>query len=226
MKTEEKYAPTNLDEVIYPSHAVQLRIQAYATGQMEGHVMLHGPNGTGKSSVAQLLVRAIGGPNARLETDDFDELLAKPKLRDYMRNASAWARFTPGDKYFVIFNEFDKAKRGVSKFWTALDECGDGVMAIITTNHPMNIDRSVRSRFDLIEMSGVSASAALPRIQYALNAEGLALPDAQVLYYLQQIEHLMDFRKYFKKADDLLFMHRNGLPFPKWKTVAPTFRVV
>ena len=226
MKTEVKYAPTSLSEVIFPNHAVQRRIHAYATGQLEGHVMLHGPNGTGKTTLAHLLVHAIGGTNARLETDDFDELLAKPKLRDYMRNASAWARFTPSDKYFLILNEFDNAKRGVSKFWTALDACGDGVMAIITTNHPMSIDRSVRSRFDMIEFPGVSARAVLPRIQYVLNAEGLTLPDAQVLHYLQQVEHLMDLRKYFKKADELLYLHSNGQPFPKWKASASTLKVV
>lgn len=226
MKTEVKYAPTSLSEVIFPNHAVQRRIHAYATGQLEGHVILHGPNGTGKTTLAHLLVNAIGGTNARLETNDFDELLAKPKLRDYMRNASAWARFTPSDKYFLILNEFDNAKRGVSKFWTALDACGDGVMAIITTNHPMSIDRSVRSRFDMIEFPGVSARAVLPRIQYVLNAEGLTLPDAQVLHYLQQVEHLMDLRKYFKKADELLYLHSNGQPYPKWKASAPTLKVV
>ena len=226
MNTAQKYAPQNLNEVIYPNKGVQRRIQAYATGQLQGHVMLHGPNGTGKTSLARLLVHAIGGADARLEKDDFDELLSKPKLGEYMRNASAWARLTPGDKYFLILNEFDNAKRGVSKFWTALDACEDGVMAIITTNHPMNIDRSVRSRFDMIEIPGVSARAALPRIQYALHAEGLVLPDPQVLFYLQEVEHMMDLRKYFKKADELLYLQRNGKTFPLWKASAPSFKVV
>ena len=226
MKCENKYAPTNLNEVIYPSLAVERRIKGYAAGQLEGHVMLYGPNGTGKTTVANLLVRAIGGKNARLEDCDIEELLAKPKLRDYLRNASAWARIAPGDKYFLILNEFDYAKRGVNKLWTALDECGDGAMAIITTNNPTSIDRAVRSRFDMIEIPGVSARAALPRIQHALNAEGLALPDPQVLFYLQEVEHMMDLRKYFKKADELLYLQRNGFKFPAWKPVSPTFKIV
>jgi replication-associated recombination protein RarA len=226
MKTAIKYAPTNLNEVIYPNATVERRIKAYAAKQLEGHVMLYGPNGTGKTTVAHLMVSAIGGTNPQLEQDDFEELLAKAKLRDYMRQACALARLTTSDKYFMVLNEFDNAKRGVSKFWTALDACEDGAMAIITTNHVMNIDRSVRSRFDMIEFPGVSAMAALPRIQYVLQAEGVTLPDAQVLHYLQSVENLMDLRKYFKVADELIFLQSNGLPFPRWKAIKPALQVV
>jgi replication-associated recombination protein RarA len=226
MKTAIKYAPTSLNEVIYPNATVERRIKAYAAKQLEGHVMLYGPNGTGKTSLAHLLVSAIGGANPQLEQDDFEELLAKAKLRDYMRQACALARLTTSDKYFMVLNEFDHAKRGVSKFWTALDACEDGAMAIITTNHVMNIDRSVRSRFDMIEFPGVSAMAALPRIQYVLQAEGVTLPDAQVLHYLQNVENLMDLRKYFKVADELIFLQSNGLPFPRWKAIKPALQVV
>jgi replication-associated recombination protein RarA len=226
MKTEIKYAPDSINQVIYPNVSVQRRIAAYAAGQLEGHVMLYGTNGTGKTTVAKLLVQAIGGADALLEDKDIDELLGMPKFKDYMKNICSVARLTASGKYFMVLNEFDKTKKEVSKFWTALDACGENVMVIITTNHAMEIDRAIRSRFDMIEMSGIPAVQAIQRVQLALKAEGLSLPDAQVLHYLKQVENLMDFRKYFKKADELLFLHSNGLAFPAWKAAAPALKII
>jgi replication-associated recombination protein RarA len=226
MKCEIKYAPTNLDEVIYPSVAVEHRIKGYARGQLEGHVMLHGPNGTGKTTVAKLLVQAIGGDAAMQEPLGYEELLAKQDLRDYLFNSAALAKLTVSRKHFLLLNEFDNAKKGVNKLWTALDDCGEGVMAIITTNEPMDIHKSVRSRCDVIEMPGITAMAVLRRVQYALQAEGLHLPDQQVLHYLKSQERLLDLRKYFKMADELLYLQSNGLPFPAWSGTPTAFKVV
>jgi replication-associated recombination protein RarA len=226
MKTSIKYTPASLNDVIFPSAAVERRIRAYAAGQMAGHIMLHGPNGTGKTTVAHLLVQAIGGADAQCETD-FEKMLAKPDdLKDCLRQSCALARLTTSGKHFMVFHEFDSVKRGVSKFWTALDDCEDDAMAIITTNNPMSIDRSVRSRFDMIHFPGITAQSALPRIQVVLTAEGLTLPDAQVLCYLRLVEHFMDLRKYFKQADELLFLHRTNQPLPAWKVAPPKLKVV
>lgn len=226
MKCEIKYAPNNLDEVIFPSTAVQRRIMGYATGQLSGHIILHGPNGTGKTTVANLLVKELGNGQPYVDRRDVDELLANPDLKMYLKQGAAFSAMTVSEKLFLVLNEFDNAKKNLSKFWTALDACGDGVMAVITTNEPMDIHKSIRSRCDVIEFPGITATAALERVQYCLKAEGLDLPDPQVLHYLKAYEHLLDLRKYFKVADEILYLWRNGDPMPPWTGQPKTLRVV
>jgi replication-associated recombination protein RarA len=226
MKCEIKYAPKNLAEVIYPSVAVERRIKGYATGQLEGHILLHGTNGTGKSTVAKLLVDSIGGANASVEYGVFEDLLEKNDLRGYLMNAASVGRLSQGKKHFLVLDEFDQAKKNLGTFWRALDVCGTDVMAIITTNKPMEIEKAIRSRFDLIEMNGLCAIAALPRIQFMLQSEGLNLPDQQVLHYLKLKERWMDMRKYAGVVDELLFLHNNQLPMPPWTAAQPNLKVV
>lgn len=226
MKCEEKYAPKNLDEVIYPSSAVKNKIMGYAQGYLEGNVLLYGSNGTGKTSLTRLLVDAIGGKDASVETDEFEQLLSKSDLKKYLRNSCSVAQFTDSKKHFIILNEFDQAKKNIGVFWRALDACGTDLMIIITTNKPMEIDISLRSRCDLIEMQMIKASNVLQRIQFILQAEGLNLPDQQVLSYLTAVEHLGDMRFYFRKADELLYLHAMGLSLPNWNPTTPALQVV
>lgn len=97
MKCEIKYAPRNLDEVIYPSVSVERRIKGYAAGQLEGNIILYGSNGTGKTTLANLLVKQLGGSHPQTERCDAEELLAKPDLKQYLRQAAAMAAITTSE---------------------------------------------------------------------------------------------------------------------------------
>lgn len=226
MKVALKYAPQNLGEVIYPDVASKIRIQALGSGQLHGHVMLWGPNGTGKTSIARLLINAIGGVGADVDDVDYDELLAKPDLNLYLQNSCAMSNLSGQGKFFILLNEFDNARVNPYKLWTAMDKCGDELMVIITTNEPMKVNKSVRSRCMEIPMPALTANIVLPRAQHILAAEGLVLPDAQVRAYLSNKQHSGDLRKYFALLDELLFLHNTGQAMPPWNPQTPVLNIV
>lgn len=213
MKCEEKYAPQNLNEVIYPNTAVERRIKAYASKGLEGHILLHGPNGTSKTSIANLLPYAIDGEHAIIEDKDFEDVLGQKNLKDYLHNACSINQWSVNEpKFYMVFNEFDNNSSKLHKLWTAMDDLGDMLMVIITTNEPTNIHKSVRDRCDVIGLPAVTVKSFLPRAQYILKAEGLVLPDYQVEYHLAQWEKFGSLRKYLRCLDELLFLNSNGLP--------------
>jgi hypothetical protein len=62
-----------------------------------------------------------------------------------------------------------------------------------------------------------------------LNAEGVTLPNTQVLHYLVQIQHTPDLRKYCRKVDELIYLVHNDLPLPPFANTAanqPQMKIV
>lgn len=224
-----KYAPKSLDEVVYPNAATENRITGYATGGLDGHIILWGPNGTGKTTIAQLLPNAIASGQAFVESESLDDLLKMNDLRGYLKQSAHTSQVLYGSKYFLVYDEADTAKGNLAKFWTAVDSCGSDAMVIFTTNNPMAIPASIRSRADEIAFPALSPQQFMPRAQHMLNAEEIRLPNAQVLHYLTQIQHTPDIRKYCKKVDEIIYLVQNNLPLPSFPSIAanqPKMKVV
>jgi replication-associated recombination protein RarA len=224
-----KYAPKSLNEVVYPNAATENRIAGYASGGLDGHIILWGPNGTGKTTVAQLLPNAIASGQALIESKILDNLLKMNDLKGYLKQSAHNSQVLYGSKYFLIYDEADTVKGNLAKFWTAVDGCGSDAMVIFTTNNPMAIPASIRSRADEIAFPALMPQKFLPRAQHMLNAEDIRLPNAQVLHYLTQIQHTPDIRKYCKKVDEIIYLVQNSLPLPPFPSVAanqPKMKVV
>ena len=229
MKVEIKYAPKSLAEIVYTSAGQDIRINAYAQSGLNGNIILWGPNGTGKSTVAKLLPSAISGTQAIIEPKSLEDLLAIKDLKTYLMRQAHSAKVIYSGKYFLVYDEADAVKGNLAKFWTAVDYCGDDVMMILTTNNPMAITQSVRSRSDEIEFPALTPQQFLHRAQYMLNAEGIELPNSQVLQYLVQIQHRPDIRKYCRKIDEVIYLVQNNLPLAPVPSVSanqPQMKVV
>ena len=227
MLLRDKYAPTSLADVIYPNSATQMRVNAYVSGAFSGNIIFHGSNGTGKSSVANLLPYAIDGMDAHVETKSFDELMEIKDLNGYIKRLASIVRISQGSKYFLVMHEMDNLKGRADKLWTAIDDVAADIMLIITTNEPAKIHKSLSSRCKIIEFPAISPSAFLARAQYILKAEGVHMADSDVLGHLQEQARTGDMRRYFDVLDDLVFLQLQGIPAPKpVKPKKPPLRVV
>ncbi|MGV0960499.1 MAG: AAA family ATPase [Limnohabitans sp.] len=226
MSITTKYTPASLNDIVYPNAATELRVKSLGNGSREGHVLFYGPRGTAKTTTANLLAHAIGGPTACIESD-FHNLMAMPNLKGYLKQGCFNARTFYNSKLILLFNEFDNYKPTPYQLWDAMDELQSaGLMVIITTNEQANIHPSVRDRCVPIEFPGLTAVSVLPRAQQILNSEGLNLPNAQVLSYLTTVERFGSFRRYLEMLDTLLQIHKSSMPFPQWSGQKPSLTVI
>ena len=229
MNVAEKYAPTSLNDVVMPNVATENRLNGYASSGLNGHIILWGPNGTGKSTVAHLLPAAISGDDALVESKSLEDLLAMRDLKGYLKQAAHLAQLSNSSKYFLVYHEADAVKGNFARFWTAVDDCGSDVMMIFTTHNPMSIPASIRSRSDEIALPALTPQQFLPRAQFILQSEGVHIPNAQVLHYLTQIQHTPDARKYCRRLDEIIYLVNSGLPLPAAPAAAanqPQIKVV
>jgi len=225
MKTEIKYAPKNLNEIVYHDDATKNRILAYGNGALTGNIILHGPNGTGKTTVANLLPHAIDGDNANIEKKHFKEIFAQKNIGDYVLWACNSNYLYKSTKYYMVFHEFDYAKGDFAEFWTAADKC-ENLMLIITTNNVMNVHQSIRSRCNMIKMGPVMVNRLLPRAMEILKAEGVDLPVAQIQSLLQESEEFADWRVYCRRLDEMIYSYKAGFLKADQKFKKPALKIV
>jgi replication-associated recombination protein RarA len=219
MKTEIKYRPSTLNDVIYPNSGVKRQIGSIANGQLQANVLLWGPNGTGKTTVAEMLPTAINGGQPPLNIErNFKQILNDKNIEEYIQRKVQWAKTAHGEKLFMVFHEFDNAGKDLYEFWTLLEKYNEDIVFIAPTNILNSIDSAVISRCTEINFPSVKAEMFLPRAMDILKAE-VVLYDAQfVLNALHKWESIGDVRRYCQVIDTLIDAYRN--PTAETATIA------
>ena len=212
MNCQIKYKPATLADVIYPNESVREFINTVARGDLIQNIIFYGPNGTGKTTVADLLPYAISGESAIVEEKDYSELLDQKDLKDYIQRQCQLTKL--GDenaRYYLVLHEFDNATKNLVKLWTALDSFADRITLFATTNNQMAIHQSIRSRCRCVEFPAISVNSFLPRATSILANENIAITQAELVKQLSVVK-TGDLRGYLNQLDDLIATRKTPIP--------------
>lgn len=212
MNCQIKYKPATLADVIYPNESVREFINTVARGDLIQNIIFYGPNGTGKSTVADLLPYAISGESAIVESKDYSELLDQKDLKDYLQRQYQLTKL--GDentRYYLVIHEFDNATKNLVKLWTALDSFADRITLFATTNNQMAIHQSIRSRCRCVEFPAISVNSFLPRATSILANENIAITQEELVKQLSVVK-TGDLRGYLNQLDDLIATRKTPIP--------------
>ena len=210
MNTNQKYRPKSLDEFIYPTKALKSAVEMYADGATMRPLILHGPHGTGKSLLAELIPKAIDGPNVSIQRTTIDDLKTRADIQKNLTRTTIFDSLVETEdqsRYYTVFDEFvSDTKVLKDAMRMALDSMEGRGMYIFTTNELNRVDTGIVSRSECVHVPPLSPEDFLPRAMFILNSEGIDAPPGVVLDALAATQRVSaDNRRYYEVLDRLIY---------------------
>ena len=109
VNTRNKYTPQTLQEFVFSNEQTRELVNAYASGELESPLILHGVSGGGKSLLQTLIPNAIEGRQASVQVIKCADLKTADDIHDlYGRNKQFNRAFTVNDQRYnyIIIEEF------------------------------------------------------------------------------------------------------------------------
>lgn len=212
MFNRKKHEPKTIDDLVIPNPKTRERLEDYANGLRNHHMVMHGPKGTGKTSAAEIISkqREAQNDNSFLAAEGFESYEgAMMTEKDIMNLPNEWAwRKTCGmNPPTVVINELDKMSSAMlEKLKATMDQHKDAGLIIATTNNLRNLPPALQDRFDPIEMPALTADDLAPRVQQIAAAEDVHVSESYVKGVLASATG--SWRDALSAAEDIVVKHK------------------
>lgn len=181
----EKYRPATLSEYIFQDAHQQQLIEAIVRNKDIPHLLLTGSPGSGKTTLAKILINECG-------IDDMDLLTinaSKDNNVDYIRETVMGfvEGFPMGPFKVVHMEEADYLSQGAQGIMRVpLEEYAGTCRFILTCNYENKIIPAIKSRFQQFRFKAPSEDETVVKMVEMLEAEGIEFdPDVLLLYVKQ-----------------------------------------
>lgn len=145
----EKYRPKNVEETILPEN-IKNRFKKYIENGELPNLLLFGPSGTGKTTIAMAALKELGSDVYFINGSSKNGI---DTLRYEISNFASSISFSGGKKY-VIIDEADWLSSNTQAAFRSFIETFDGNCGFIfTCNYPKRIMPELHSRFSEIDFN-------------------------------------------------------------------------
>jgi DNA polymerase III delta prime subunit len=179
---EQRYAPKVFGDLIFHNSNDRTRCLQYAQNRRDNCILFHGPNGTGKSAAAKLLVgereQGVGydWPEIIQSTSLDKESISKIRMDFNYQRSFGGVRMP-----VAIIDEIDHADRKIQyDLRWEIDERPEFGCFIFTTNRLDMVEPGLRDRCMKIEMPSANMDQWRGRARSILNQEGVTISDSKL----------------------------------------------
>lgn len=184
----ELYRPQTLDEYVWRDPEMRVKVEEWITEGGVPHLLFSGIAGTGKTSLALLLLRELNIPN-----EDFLKINASrertiEKLQDKIISfINCWA-FNPSGIKYILLDEADKLSQTAQGMLRGeMETYASSCRFIMTCNYPHKIIPALHSRLQEIKFVALDRDEFIMRAADVLDAEKVTFEPEVLMAYVEKI---------------------------------------
>jgi replication factor C small subunit len=168
----EKYRPTTLEGYVFRDKKQKHQVQEWIDSKSIPHIIMHGPAGTGKTTLSKVLLNEI-------DTDWGDVLFINASVTngvdDIRNNITNFCTTMPfGEFKYVILDEADYlSKNAQAALRGVMEKYSNTARFILTCNYPHKIIPAVHSRSQSLAFEKLDMTEFTARVAEILIAENV-----------------------------------------------------
>ncbi|MDD3887240.1 MAG: DNA polymerase III subunit gamma/tau [Patescibacteria group bacterium] len=195
-----KYRPSKFQEVIGQDHIIQTLINSLKMGKMQHAYLFCGPKGTGKTTMARIIAKAVnclnldnlkksGEPCLTCENcqaiqnnsmDIIEVDAASNRGIDEIRELRDASRFTPSKlkfKVFIIDEVHMLTKEAFNALLKTLEEPPAHILFILATTEHFKVPDTIKSRCQRFDLKKISIDNLISHLKTIAQKENIKIDD-------------------------------------------------
>ena len=182
----QNFQPNHFSDLVFEDVCVKQRLFAYASGKRDGHIILYGDYGTGKSTAAKIIAETrcddeTAGFVDVIHARDASIEMERSLLR--ISNGFNIQQMMGINTPYAVIDEADQLSEINQHHLRAFMDNAIGCV-ILTTNHIHALDKGIRDRSDEVEIKSLTPNAVFERANNILKAQGIVVEQSFLLRLL------------------------------------------